>query len=224
MKALLYKEFKLAMHYICYMFIFAFPLMILIPGYPLAVGFIYILSCYPILFLGANKGQQSNDLLYSVLLPVRKKDIVKARIFTVLIMQGTFIAVMSLLLPIAFYVGSGTNAKIPGLDLHGFVSVVSIAIIGYAIADLIFFSIYYKNGKSIVASTILTIIGFVVYLGVFTIAIPYIPGIGEGYMNLLNNSGVGIQFVFLAIALGISALLHFLVYKISSKKLEQVDL
>jgi len=41
------------------------------------IGFIYILSCYPILFLGANKGQQSNDLLYSTLLPIRKKDIVK---------------------------------------------------------------------------------------------------------------------------------------------------
>ena len=62
MKALLYKEFKLAMHPVCYFFIFAFPLMVLIPSYPLAIGFIYVLTCYPILFLGANKGQQSNDL------------------------------------------------------------------------------------------------------------------------------------------------------------------
>ena len=76
MKALIYKEFRLAVHPICYLFVFLFPLMILIPSYPLGVGFIYILSAYPILFLGANKGQQSNDLLYSTLLPVRKKDIV----------------------------------------------------------------------------------------------------------------------------------------------------
>ena len=80
MKALLYKEFKLAMHPICYLFIFLFPFMVLIPNYPLAVGFIYILSCYPILFLGANKGQQSNDLLFSTLLPIRKKDIVNSKI------------------------------------------------------------------------------------------------------------------------------------------------
>ena len=63
MKALLYKEFKLAMHPICYVFIAMFPLMILIPSYPIAIGFLYVLTCYPILFLGANKGQQSNDLL-----------------------------------------------------------------------------------------------------------------------------------------------------------------
>ena len=54
MKALLYKEFKLAMHPICYLFICVFPLMILIPSYPLGIGFIYVLTCYPILFLGAN--------------------------------------------------------------------------------------------------------------------------------------------------------------------------
>ena len=80
MKALIYKEFKLAMHPICYIFIVLFPFMVLIPVYPLGISFIYILACYPILFLGANKGQQSNDLLYSTLLPVRKKDIVLARI------------------------------------------------------------------------------------------------------------------------------------------------
>ena len=64
---------RLSMHPICYIFIALFPLMFLIPSYPLGIGFIYVLTCYPILFLGANKGQQSNDLLYSTLLPVRKK-------------------------------------------------------------------------------------------------------------------------------------------------------
>ena len=103
MKALLYKEFKLSMHYMCYLFIALFPFMILIPSYPVAIGFIYILSCYPVLFLGANKGQQSNDLLFSTLLPVRKKDIVLARIFTVLFMQLAFIALMAALLPLAIY-------------------------------------------------------------------------------------------------------------------------
>ena len=94
MKALIYKELKLAMHPICYVFIVLFPFMILIPSYPLGIGFIYVLTCYPILFLGANKGQQSNDLLYSTLLPVRKKDIVLARIMTVILMQITFIVCM----------------------------------------------------------------------------------------------------------------------------------
>jgi hypothetical protein len=158
MKALIYKELKLAMHPICYVFIVLFPFMILIPSYPLGIGFIYVLTCYPILFLGANKGQQSNDLLYSTLLPVRKKDIVMARILTVIFMQIAFILVMSALYPVARIINNAiaqsaekpSEYMIPGLGLDSYVLLVAIALIGYAIADIIFFPIYYKHGKSIV--------------------------------------------------------------------------
>ena len=226
MKALIYKEMRLSMHPICYIFVALFPLMILIPSYPLGIGFIYILACYPILFLGANKGQQSNDLLYSTLLPVRKKDIVLARIITVIIMQVAFMLIMSALYPVArmindAIVSNSENPKeyvIPGLGLNSYVLVLAFAIIGYAIADIIFFPIYYKNGKSIVMSTLFTILGFVVYIGVVTIGLPYIPGLG-----ILNNLHLGIQFAVLAGAIILSFLLHILVYRTSSKRLEMVD-
>ncbi|MBQ2070272.1 MAG: ABC-2 transporter permease [Bacilli bacterium] len=226
MKALIYKELKLAMHPICYVFIFLFPLMVLIPSYPLGIGFIYVLTCYPILFLGANKGQQSNDLLYSTLLPVRKKDIVAARIATVILMQVVFMIVMSCLYPVARIINtsiaqSSNNPElrtVPGLGLDSYVLVLAIAIIGYAIADLIFFPIYYKKGKSIVMSTLFTILGFVVYIGVFTIALPFIPG-----LEILNNLHIGIQFGILAGAILLSIALHVVVYKTSSKRLEKVD-
>ena len=230
MKALLYKEFKLAMHPICYVFIAMFPLMILIPSYPIAVGFIYVLTCYPVLFLGANKGQQSNDLLYSTLLPIRKKDIVKARIMTVFIMHLAFIAITSALYPVALMINNSitesalaedpmanpiTNA---GLGLNSYVLILAIVLVGFAIADLIFFPIYYKNGKSIVMSTLLMILGFVIYLGVFTIGLPYIPG-----CEWINNLQIWIQFIALGVSLILYAVLHLAVYKISAKRLEKVD-
>ena len=230
MKALLYKEFKLAMHPICYVFIAMFPLMILIPSYPIAVGFIYVLTCYPVLFLGANKGQQSNDLLYSTLLPIRKKDIVKARIMTVFIMHLAFIAITSALYPVALMINNGiiesalaedpmanpiTNA---GLGLNSYVLILAIVLVGFALADLIFFPIYYKNGKSIVMSTLLMILGFVIYLGVFTIGLPYIPG-----CEWINELPLYIQFIALGVSLILYAVLHLAVYKISAKRLEKVD-
>ena len=226
MKALLYKEFKLAMHPICYIFIALFPLMMLIPSYPLGIGFIYILSCYPILFLGANKGQQSNDLLYSTLLPIRKKDIVKARIFTVVIMQVVYMLLMAALLPLAMYIEksmvteSGKAVGHAGIGLNGFTSILAFAVIGFAVADLIFFPIYYKNGKSIVMSTLFTILGFIVYLGIFTVGLPLAF---KGYNNFFTNSAIGIQFALLGGAILISIGLHYLVYIISSKRLEKVD-
>ncbi len=217
---------RLSMHPICYIFIALFPLMILIPSYPLGIGFIYVLTCYPILFLGANKGQQSNDLLYSTLLPVRKKDIVMARILTVIFMQIAFILVMTALYPVARIINNAiaqsaenpNEYMIPGLGLDSYVLLVAIALIGYAIADIIFFPIYYKHGKSIVMSTLFTILGFVVYIGVFTIGLPFIPG-----LDILNNLHLGIQFAILGAAILISFGLHVVVYKVSSKRLEMVD-
>ena len=224
MKALLYKEFKLAMHPICYVFICTFPFMVLIPKYPMAVGFIYLLSTYPILFLGANKGRQSNDLLFSTLLPVRKKDIVLARIITVLSMQLIYILIMSALYPLALFFLKLINKPDMnlGLSLNGYVSILAIGIIGFGIADLVFFLNYYKNGRSILLPTLMTILGFVIYVLVFTVVIPYIPGC-EWYKDILCDRGVGIQFAFLGGALVISFLLHLLTYKVSSRRLEKVD-
>ena len=231
MKALLYKEFKLAMHPICYVFVCVFPLLVLIPTYPLGIGFIYLLSCYPILFLGANKGQQSNDLLYSTLLPIRKKDIVKARICTVAIMQFVYMALMAALIPVAFLIqnsiaadGGASGSMTAGIPLQGFGSLLAFGLIGFSVADLIFFPIYYHNGKSIVLSTLMTILGFIVYLAIFTIALPYIPVIGDGFLKYFcSTEFLWVQFVFLGAALLIYALLHFFVYKASSKQLERVD-
>ena len=219
MKALLYKELKLAMHPICYVFIALFPFMILIPSYPIAIGFLYVLTCYPILFLGANKGQQSNDLLYSTLLPIRKKDIVKARIMTVFLMHLVFIALTSALYPLAVFINNSINdAVVPGLGLNSYVLVLAIVIIGYAIADLIFFPIYYKNGKSIVMSTLMMILGFVLYLGIFTIGLPFIPG-----LEWINELPLYVQFIILGVSLIIYIALHLVVYKVSYKRLEKVD-
>jgi hypothetical protein len=204
--------------------------MILIPSYPIAIGFLYVLTCYPILFLGANKGQQSNDLLYSTLLPIRKKDIVKARIMTVLLMHIVFIALTSALFPLAVFINNSINEAAlaadpsakpvvaPGLGLNSYVLVLAIVIIGYAIADLIFFPIYYKNGKSIVMSTLMMILGFVLYLGIFTIGLPFIPG-----LEWINELPLYVQFIILGVSLIIYIALHLVVYKVSYKRLEKVD-
>lgn len=225
MKALLFKEFKLAMHPICYVFILLFPLMILIPSYPISIGFIYVVACYPILFLGANKGQQSNDLLFSTLLPVRKKDIVLARVITVVIMQFTFILIMTALLPLSFVIQNSIQQSdpqalvvTPGLGLNNFVTALGFALIGFSLADIIFFPIYYRNGKSIVLSTLLSIFVFIAFIAVFTIALPYSPQFGW-----LKTDNIGYQFIVLGVSLIIYSGLHFLIYKISAKKLEKVD-
>lgn len=232
MKALVYKELKLAMHPICYIFVVVFPFMIFIPNYPVSISFIYVLCTYPILFLGANKGQQSNDLLYSTLLPVRKKDIVLSRLITVAIIQCSAIVISAILAPFAnalhqriifqAQLAHTPVPTVPGLTLNGYLSIVGIVLVGYALADLIFFPIYYKKGKSIVLSTILTILFFTIFITFFTIVLPYLNGL-DAYKKFLCDSGFLPQLLIFGIGLISYFIIHYFVYKISSRNLEKVD-
>ena len=106
-----------------------------------------------------------------------------------------------------------------GFGFESFTAVLGFAIIGFSVADIVFFPIYYKHGRSIVASTLLTILGFVAYLGIFTIALPLLS---PAYMSFFKDN-IWIQIGFLAVSLLVSAGMHFLVYKIASKNLEKVD-
>jgi hypothetical protein len=145
-------------------------------------------------------------------------------------MHVAFIALTSALFPLAVFINNSINEAalaadpnanpvvVPGLGLHSYVLVLAIVIIGYAIADLIFFPIYYKNGKSIVMSTLMMILGFVLYLGIFTIGLPFIPG-----LEWINELPLYVQFIILGVSIIIYIVLHLVVYKVSYKRLEKVD-
>ena len=220
MKNLLYKEFKLAMHPLIYIFILFFPLMIFIPDYPSGVMFIYLIGAYPILFLGANRGQQSNDLMYSALLPIRKRDIVKARILTCILIQTVFIALCSALLPVA--INQIGNQPSIGYGVNQFFASAGFAIIGFSIVDIIYFAFYYKNGKSIVASSIISALAFTLFIFAFTTVFPEIEALQPFFVDLLCGSWLS-QIIFFVISLAIAGGLNYLAYRIGAKEIEKVD-
>ena len=85
MAKLLKKEFRLFTHPTSWMFL-AFGAMILIPGYPMYVPLFWVTLG---LFYACLSARENNDLYYTLLLPVRKRDAVRAR--------GLYFALMELL-------------------------------------------------------------------------------------------------------------------------------
>jgi hypothetical protein len=75
MKTLLKKEATLTAPPITYLFL-AFALMALIPGYPILLGAFFI--CFG-LFQSYQSAREAGDILYSAMLPVRKRDVVRAK-------------------------------------------------------------------------------------------------------------------------------------------------
>lgn len=228
MKKLLYKEFALSMHPMCYVMTLVFPIMCLIPNFPIFVGTLYVIPAFSFLFLGAQKGKQSNDLFYSALLPIRKKDIVKARMISGTVMELATLCVLSILLPIKRII----EVAIPETQVFladGFVSLLAFAVIGYTMVNAIFFLMFYRNGRSVMAPTLIATFSYIVYILLFTSVLNFVnpathqPAV-PGFYNAFISIDLWIQFIYLIVALIIFFTINFFVYKKASKELEKADL
>ena len=134
MKNLLLKEFKLCFLPINYIFL-TFAVILIIPNYPCYVSFFYLLLNTFWIF---KNGDLNKDLQYSLILPIRKSDIVKARIMSVAIYEIVFFI---LSIPFAILnhklVPQGNNAGInSNFAFYGLVMIV------LTISRFCFFTIY----------------------------------------------------------------------------------
>lgn len=229
MKSLLYKEFRLAMHPLCYVFTFVFPLMVLIPNFPLFIGTLYIIPGFTILFLGANKGKQSNDLFYSALLPIRKKDIVKARLMSVMAMEMMALIMMGIMYPLKLVIEANMPEVTSPFPTSGIISGFAFALVGYVLVNAVYFLMFYKSGRSVTAPTLIGTFGYVIHILIFTSILPaYDPksktALAPGFYQAFISIDQGIQVIYLAVAILLYLVGNYLVYKKASQELEHADL
>ncbi|MDD3957762.1 MAG: ABC-2 transporter permease, partial [Candidatus Izemoplasmatales bacterium] len=157
MKNLLYKEFKLASHPTTYIFL-SFSLMFLIPNYPSYIQFLYI--CMSIFFIFLN-GRINQDVFYTVSLPIRKSDVVKARVLMIAIIQlfQVIIAIPIALLSIRMYPEGNLAGIDPNVAFFGFVFIVFSAFnIGFL---PLFYRTGYKTGIPFLVGGIASILAYV---------------------------------------------------------------
>ena len=90
MKTLLYKQFRLVCHPMTLIFCL-FGIMVLIPNYPYTVIFFYVMLGLFFTFLNI---REQKDIYYSALLPVPKRDTVKAGCAFVVIIEVLSLVVL----------------------------------------------------------------------------------------------------------------------------------
>ncbi len=147
MLRLLKKDFLLTMHPVTPFFLLL-SAMVLIPNYPYSVIFFYTgLS----LFFTCLSGRENRDIPYSLLLPVRKREIVSARmVFAAclqaaqLLLTALFGAVRQQLLP------ENAAGLEPNLAFLGWGMML------YALFNAIFFGVYFRNVNRVGMSLLLS--------------------------------------------------------------------
>lgn len=217
MRNLIYKEFALSTPLLTFLFL-GFSLMVFIPGYPILCSAFFI--CFGI-FQGYQYSREAEDITYSVLLPVKKTDVVKAKFMAAFLLQMAAFALlivftlirMTFLSDAAVYVKNalmGANLVFLGLVLLIFALFNWVFIGG-------FFKTAYKYGKPFVSFII-----FCFLVIISAEALHHFPGLG--WMNTLDYSNLGMQMIVLLCASGVYAAVTILSCRVSQKRFEKIDL
>jgi hypothetical protein len=217
MKALLYKEFKLAAHPTTYLFL-ALGAMLLIPAYIYYVAFIY--TCLGIFFIFLN-GRENKDVLYTVSLPVRKRDTVKARVWMVVLVE-----LVQLLVAVPFaIIGARINPNPSGnpAGIEANMAFFGLVLIMFALFNLLYLPKFYQSAVKVGEALLLASIAVCVYIAAAEVAVQLVPVL-KTTLDTNNPAMAPIQAGVLICGIIVFALSNWWTYKLSAANFEKVDL
>ena len=217
MKDLLYKELHLATPPLTYLFL-GFSVMAFLPGYPILCGAFFICLGF---FQGYQYSREAGDISYSLLLPVRKTDVVKAKYLAAVCLQMTafvlFAAVtlvrMTFLPDAAVYVQNalmGANPVFLAFVLLIFTAFNVVFIGG-------FFRTAYRFGKPFVCFSVVCFI----IIGIAE-TLHHLPGLD--WLNGLGMEQAGRQLPVLVGAAVLYSAATVLSCRVSQARFEKIDL
>jgi hypothetical protein len=214
-KNLLYKEFKLSVQALNYLFL-AMALMLLIPNYPYEVAFFYqTLGVFFIFMLG----NTNNDLFFTALLPVRKQDAVRARFATVIIFE---LLQMVISVPFAL-LRSRLNGAANQAGVEASFTLFGVAFVMYGVFNLIFLPMFYKTGYKTGIPFLVSGVAVGLVVVVAEAAINLVPG-WKVALDSIEPAYLPQRLLAMAGGLMIFVILTALAYKLSVERFERLDL
>ena len=194
MKNLLVKEIRLSSHILTYLFL-AFTAMTFIPGYPILVSAFFI--CFGI-FQTFQNGRETNDVLYTVLLPAEKRDAVKARFAFVCVIQLAAFALFSIFTALRMTLLGDAAPYTENPMMNSNPVFLAFILIVFAEFNALFVGPFYKTAYKFGRPFIAFITVSMITVGVAE-ALHHIPGLG--FLNTAEKLPVQFAILFVSAAL-----------------------
>lgn len=217
MRNLLYKEFRLATPLLTFLFL-GFSLMTFIPGYPILCSAFFV--CFGV-FQGYQMGREDNDILYSVLLPVRKTDVVKAKYLATVVLQMTAFILCMFFTVIRMTFLSDSQVYKTNVLMAANPVFLAFELIIFMAFNVIFLGGYFKTAYVIGKPFLIFIVANFTMIG-FAEALHHFPGLE--WMNALDFSYVWYQMVILGVAFILYVVVTIAACRASQKRFEKIDL
>ena len=217
MKNLLIKELWLSTIPLTYIFL-AFALMTFIPGYPILCGaFFFCLG----VFQSYQNSREANDILYSVLLPVSKRDVVEGKYLAGVVLQMVMFALCAICTIIRMVFMSDADVYETNALMAANLVYLTFVLLIFAAFNIIFIGGFLKTAYGVGKPFILFIIVNFVIIAIAE-ALHHLPGLA--WANTLDFSYAVGQLAILVIGIAIYTAVTIFSCKISQNRFESVDL
>ncbi len=215
MNNLLYKELRLVIHPLFYLTVL-FGALILIPNWVYFVALMYVLFiAFPNIFMNV---KAQNDTGFSVLMPVRKRDVVKARIMSMSILEVAQVLVAAIFVAISVSINPKGNFLI---DAN--LAFLGCVLVMYGLFNLIFFPMFYKTSHKIGIPLLVALCVAFVFSSIIEVLVVMVPAVTK-VLDGVNSSALVSQIPVLAAGIALFAALTWLAYQRAATNFEVIDL
>ncbi len=214
MKTLLYKQLRLTSHPMTLVFLLA-GVFFLIPSYPYSIAFFYVTLGLFFMFMNA---REQRDADYCAVLPIRKRDGVRAACTFSAAIQ---LLAMAIAVPFVFLSArinpQGTNAA--GLDANP--ALFAVGFILFAVFNIVFLPSFYRTGYKVGVSFLKASAAMAV-VAICDVVLPHVPGLE--WLDGTDAASCLRQLPLLAAGAVVYGLLTWLACRTAEKRYEKVDL
>lgn len=217
MKALLKKEMRLSASILSYLFL-GFALMALLPGYPILCGVFFITLG---IFQSFQSAREANDIVYSALLPIAKRDVVKGKYLFSIFIELTGFLGMAVLTIIRMSALSDSLVYRQNALMNANPFFLGMALLIFGMFNLIFIGGFFRTAYKF-AKPFVTYIIVCFLLIVVAEALHHVPGLEA--INAFGFDHIVLQLTLLLGGVLIYILLTGISYHMACASFEKIDL
>lgn len=217
MRNVLRKETRLSASVLSYLFIL-FGLTFFLPGYPVLIGVFFVTLG---IFQSFQTAREANDVVFSVLLPIAKRDVVKGKYAFVCLIECAALLLMALAVVLRMTVFAQSAVYRANALMNANFFALGTACLIFGLFNWIFVGGFFKTAYRFARPFVTyLIVAFLVIL--IAEALHHVPGLEA--LNAFGTDGLSLQLGLLAGGLAGFLLITVLSCKRACARFEAIDL
>lgn len=217
MRDILRKEMRLSASLLSYLFIL-FGLMFLLPGYPVLCGVFFVTLG---VFQSFQNAREANDIVFSALLPIAKRDVVKGKYLFTCFIELCAAVLMAIAVILRMTVLKDAAPYRDNALMNANLFALGMAFVCFSVFNLVFVGGFFKTAYQFARPFVFYIIVVFVLIGIAE-ALHHFPGLE--CLNAFGTEHLALQLLLLAGGVVTWPAVTFLSYKKACARFEKLDL